>query len=69
MERDTKQEKLTEEEFETVLAEAIEDYADDNGLPLTQIETFDEAGLLTRNRGLVVRIGCAEFQLTIVRSR
>jgi len=69
MERDRKQERLTEEEFETVLAEAIEDYVDDNGLPLTQIETLDEAGLLTRNRGLVVRIGRAEFQVTIVRSR
>jgi len=69
MEHDTNQENMTEEEFEAVLAEAIEDYVDDNDLPGTEVQTFDAVGLLTRNRGLVVRIGRAEFQLTIVRSR
>jgi hypothetical protein len=37
--------------------------------PSPRIETFAEAGVLTMNKGLVVRIGKAEFQITIVRSR
>ena len=35
--------------------------------PLANIRTFREAGVLTNNKGLVVRIVDAEFQVTIVR--
>jgi hypothetical protein len=31
--------------------------------------SFESAGVLTNNRGLVVRFGDSEFQITIVRSR
>lgn len=62
-------EDMDEEEFETFLTDAIEDYAEENDAPRTRIRTFGDAGLLTGNKGLVVRVGDAEFQLTIVRSR
>jgi hypothetical protein len=62
-------EDLDEEEFETFLADAICYYAEEDNVPRTHIRTFAEAGLLTGNRGLVVHVGDAEFQVTIVRSR
>lgn len=62
-------EDMDEEEFETFLADAICDYAEENDAPRTGSRTFGEAGLLTSNKGLVVRVGDAEFQVTIVRSR
>jgi hypothetical protein len=58
-----------EEEFEEFLAEAIEAYAESSDMPRPRIRTFGRAQLLTSNHGLVVRIGDAEFQLTIVQSR
>ncbi len=58
---------MSEQEFEHFLAIAVEGYADAMGAPMTNISTFREAGVLTNNRGLVVRIGDAEFQVTIVR--
>jgi hypothetical protein len=62
-------EDMDEEEFETFLADAISDYAEENDAPRTRTRTFGEAGVLTNNKGLVVRVGDAEFQVTIVRSR
>ncbi len=62
-------EDMDEEEFETFLADAIGDYAEENDAPVTRTRTFGEAGVLTNNKGLVVRVGEAEFQVTIVRSR
>jgi hypothetical protein len=58
-----------EEEFEEFLAEAIEAYAESSDVPRPRIRTFRRAQLLTSNHGLLVRIGDAEFQLTIVQSR
>lgn len=60
---------MDEEEFETFLADAIREYAEENDAPRTRTRTFGEAGVLTSNKGLVVRVGDAEFQVTIVRSR
>jgi hypothetical protein len=64
-------EETTEEEFCNVLQELLEE-----GLPeqlqagrTARIATFEQAGVLTRNRGLVVRIGESEFQVTVVQSR
>jgi len=62
-------EDMDEEEFETLLADAISDYAEENDTPRTRTRTFGEAGVLTNNKGLVVRVGDAEFQVTIVSSR
>lgn len=62
-------ENMDEDEFETFLADAISDYAEENDAPLTRTRTFGDAGVLTNNKGLVVRVGDAEFQITIVRSR
>ncbi|MBN1656515.1 MAG: hypothetical protein JXA30_22280 [Deltaproteobacteria bacterium] len=58
-----------ETEFEKFLAEAIEAYAEASETSRPQINTFAETGVLTRNHGLVVRIGESEYQITIVRSR
>ncbi|HEX7839628.1 MAG TPA: hypothetical protein VF469_19265 [Kofleriaceae bacterium] len=60
---------MNEEEFESFLTEAICEFAEENSAPSPRIVTFYEAGLLTKNHGLVVRIGEAEFQVRIVRSR
>lgn len=59
----------TEQEFETFLAEAVEAYAESSDMPRADIRTFAEAGLLTMNRGVVVGMGGAEFQVTVVRSK
>jgi hypothetical protein len=58
-----------ETEFETFLADAIEAYAEASETSRPRINTFAETGVLTRNHGLVVRIGESEYQITIVQSR
>jgi hypothetical protein len=68
-EADEKRDDLSEQELEELLTQAIECFADEGEMPRAHIRTFEDAGVLTMNRGLVVRIGDAEFQLTIVRSR
>jgi hypothetical protein len=60
---------MSEQDFETFLADALDDYADENDVPLRCVATFADAGVLTSNTGLVVRVGDAEFQVTIVRGR
>lgn len=59
----------SEQEFETFLAEAVEAYAESSDMPRPSIRTFAEAGVLTANRGLVVRMGACEFQVKVVKSR
>jgi len=59
----------SEPEFETFLAEAVEAYAESSEMAGPDVRTFAEAGVLTRNRGLVVRFDQVEFQVTLVRSR
>jgi hypothetical protein len=59
----------SETELETFLSEAIEAYAEASEIARPRMSTFAEAGVLTANRGLVVCLGAAEFQITIVRSR
>jgi len=55
---------MDEKEFETWLRDAIFG-ADD----VIELQTFEEACLLTNNRGLVVKLQSGEeFQVTIVRS-
>jgi hypothetical protein len=57
----------TEDEFGHVLREALELYAEENGLQSPKFCSFRDAGYLTMNSGLVVRVGGAAFELTIVR--
>jgi len=58
--------RMSERGFERRLAHLLERVLDRSGGHVT---TFADAGVLTNNRGLVVRIGNGqEFQLTIVES-
>jgi hypothetical protein len=50
-----------EDQFEMDLREALE--GNDN---VTRVNTFEENGVLTRNRGLVVTTNYGRFQVTIV---
>lgn len=43
--------------------------AEDEPLPALRVLTFRDAGLMTRDKGVVVRIGDAEFQMSIKRAR
>jgi hypothetical protein len=55
--------------FEEFLAEAISTQAAEEGVDRPRVKSFEDAGMLTRDRGLVVKIGAAEYQVTIVKSR
>ena len=59
---------MNEIEMETMLYEALQD---DELVPeVAAVRTFEEAGLLTGNRGVVVRCtDGAEFQVSVVQSR
>ena len=70
LDRDRQQvpQSLSEEDFEDFLTEAIGLYAERTKTELARLQTFAEAKLLLKNRGLVVRIGSAEFRISIVKS-
>jgi hypothetical protein len=64
---------MSEQEFEDALRDVIEErfYEDDDAQGAQRfrafVTTFEEAGVLTRNRGLVVTLADgSSFQLTIV---
>ena len=59
---------MNEIELETLMSEVLQD--PDAAPEIRRVETFEEAGLLTDNRGLVVRTtDGAEFEITIVQRR
>ena len=61
-----KKQRISERGFERRLAELIKRVFEPRG---GQIETFEQAGILTTNLGLVVTLpNGQEFQLTIVES-
>jgi len=63
---------LTEQSFTEGLAELIELATEEgiSGLEVLSTSTFDDAGVMTYNKGLVVRMeDGSEFQLTVVRSK
>ena len=68
---------MDEREFEKALmatiSEAPVDYKSDEALDtekVREVRTFEDAGILTRNRGLVVTMTDGiEFQITIVQSK
>ena len=53
--------------MQNILTDALEAYADEAGKTF-KIRTFEDAGLLTRDNGLVVEIEGSTFQLTIVKA-
>jgi hypothetical protein len=59
---------MSEMEMEGFLADAIEGYANDQGIPNVWTVPFSRAGLLTRDRGLVIRIAENEYQVRILRT-
>lgn len=63
---------MTPKRFEDWLADAIEAHRAEAGPgdDIRRVETNEEAGVLTRDRGLVIRFtDGAEIQLTLVQSR
>ena len=74
---DATDEGMDESGFEgallATLSEAPDDYRSDEALDIEQVarvQTFEDAGILTRNRGLVVTMrDRSEYQITIIKSR
>lgn len=62
----TEDEDVSETDMEQIMEDAFEAYEDTE---VTVKGTFSGSGLLTRNAGLIVRVGDSEFQITIVKSR
>jgi hypothetical protein len=63
---DRKESRMDEREIRELLAELLLDEEDRIGV--RNVESFHDAGLMTNNEGLVVRMeDGGEFQLTIVR--
>ena len=63
---------MTTKQFESWLADALEAHRADAGPgdPIRRVETYEEAGVLTTDPGLVVGFwDGSEVQVTIVRSR
>ena len=59
---------MNEIDFETMLYEMLQD--EEAAPEVARVQTFEEAGLLTGNRGVVVRTrDNREFQVTVVKSR
>ena len=65
--------EVTEDTMQEGLRELIAEAADDSfgiGWEAARVRTFEEAGVMTCNRGLVISLpDGSEFQLTIVQSR
>lgn len=66
---------ITEERLEELLLDCVHGLVTDGmlgdvGYPAAGGLTFEEAGVMTYNRGIIVRPGDgSEFQVTIIRSR
>ena len=62
-------ERLSEGDFADQLAGLLCE-SDADGLPVESVSSFEAAGVLTRDAGLVVRLtGGGEYQVTVVMSR
>ncbi len=66
-------ETITEDTMQEGLRELIETSCEDSfgiGWEEAQVRTFEQAGIMTYNKGLVITLpDGSEFQLTIVQSR
>ena len=59
---------MNEIDIETILYEALQD--EEEFPEITNVRTFNEAALLTRNRGVVITTkDGSQFELTIVQRR
>jgi hypothetical protein len=59
---------VNEIDFETMLYEMLQD--EEAAPEVVRVQTFEESGLLTSNRGVVVRTRDGRtFQVTVVQSR
>jgi hypothetical protein len=66
--QNAKETTMNEIEFETMLYELLQD--DEAAPEIARVQTFEEAGLLTNNRGVVVRTADgSEWQISVVKSR
>lgn len=66
--------RMDADQFENHLQEIFRTYErhlkEETGMwPDMRFHSFEDEGLLTNNRGVVIRVGNSEFQLTIVQSR
>jgi hypothetical protein len=59
---------MDEEEFVAFLAKTIGAAVRQAGCS-GDVRSFEEAGVVTYNAGLTVRVGGAEFQITVVQNR
>lgn len=58
--------EMTEDDIECILIEALNDYESaDNDPEIDEVQSFKQAELMTRDRGVVLKIGRQEFQITI----
>lgn len=66
---------MEEQEFQNTIKDILEMldiFEEIEGIPIEikNISTFDDVGLLTKNKGLVIKLtNGSEFQLTIVKSK
>lgn len=58
---------IDESDIEQIMINALDMWADENNRPIVR-NTFDEIGMLTNNKGVVLDIDGSEFQITIVKS-
>jgi hypothetical protein len=52
---------------ENILTEALWSYADRTGTDI-KTRTYEDAGLLTRDKGVIVEVEGSRFQITIVKA-
>lgn len=58
---------MSEKEMEMVLCEAL---YDNDEFEINEVRTFKDAGMLTRDAGLIIKLlDGSEFQVTIARRR
>ncbi len=62
-------EEFNETQMCELISMALEEITESEDVGRLRIKTFEDAGVLTSNKGLVVRIDDAEFEVTVVQSR
>lgn len=61
---------MNEREMEAWLSEAVWNLSDEDETKVGRVSTYEEVGMLTRNKGLVVKFRNGdEFQVCIVQSK
>ena len=60
---------MNESKVVDLITEAIYLYDEENEIDGgVDIRTYDEVGMMTNNKGLVVKVGGKKFQITVVRA-